>query len=61
MERIFIKPAEGRLVRDPLNKTYLPADGADVAVSTYWLRRLKSGEVLEVKPPVKIAPSPVKK
>lgn len=43
-----VKPAEGRAVRDPAKRTLLPADGADVTLDTFWLRRLRDGDVVEV-------------
>lgn len=43
-----IKPAEGRAVRDPVKRTLLPADGADVTLDAFWRRRLRDGDVVEV-------------
>lgn len=43
-----VKPAEGRAVRDPVKRTLLPADGADVTLDTFWRRRLRDGDVVEV-------------
>ena len=46
-----LKPATGVVVLDPASRLPLPAEGADVAPSAYWLRRLRAGDVLEVAPP----------
>lgn len=43
-----LKPAEGRAVRDPVKRTLLPADGADVTLDVFWRRRLRDGDVVEV-------------
>ena len=45
-----IKPREGFIVRDPLTREVLPAKGAEVEISVYWLRRLKGGDVVAVEP-----------
>lgn len=49
--RIFIKPANSDVqVRNPdRNGEHLPVDGAEVERSTYWIRRLKDGDVIESK------------
>lgn len=57
MKTMHIRPAEGRLVRDPKSKQPIPAEGAEVERSSYWLRRLKDGDVVETtrkKPAAKI-------
>lgn len=38
-------PKPGLLVRDPLTMEPLPAGGAPKPLTTYWLRRLKDGDV----------------
>lgn len=43
-----LKPAEGRAVRDPVKRTLLPEDGADVTLDAFWRRRLRDGDVVEV-------------
>ena len=48
--RKVLKPAEGRLVRDPVTKQPLPPEGKEVEMSSYWTRRVASGEVVEVQP-----------
>lgn len=48
METRFLKPATPELVvRDPANGRALPADGAEVELNTYWVRRLRDGDVVE--------------
>lgn len=43
---MFVRPAEGLQVRDPATKRLLPSDGKEVPESSYWLRRLKCGDVV---------------
>jgi hypothetical protein len=41
-----VRPRSGLLVRDPANPPIpLPAEGAEVPRTTYWLRRLAKGDV----------------
>lgn len=50
---MFIKPAPGLKVRDPITKLHLPEAGITVSeTDTYWVRRLRDGDVVEVKPAV---------
>lgn len=55
---MFIKPAAAGLkIRDPITKMHLPAEGAEVSFSSpkalnYWIRRMRSGEVIECPPPI---------
>lgn len=44
-----IKPAPGLRLADPVTGDYLPEGGALVPRSGFWLRRLKDGDVVEVK------------
>ncbi len=52
---MFVKPAkQGLVIRRPEIKkgnNILPDTGADVPENSYWLRRLKSGDVLKTQPP----------
>ncbi|WP_337440513.1 DUF2635 domain-containing protein [Desulfovibrio sp.] len=50
MDKIFAKPAPGRLVRHPETGDPLPAEGALVIRSPYWIRRLKDGDVTLATP-----------
>lgn len=65
MEKIKVKPAPDLQVRDPFTKQPLPADGAEVPASTYWLRRIKDGDVLVVssdtKPQPQVKPAAARK
>ncbi len=45
---IKLKPYEGYEVTNPETGTKLPRDGATVARSTYWERRLAEGVVVDV-------------
>ncbi|TAN73187.1 MAG: DUF2635 domain-containing protein [Magnetospirillum sp.] len=48
-----IKPAAGRIIRDPANAQVLPAEGREVHGNRlYWLRLLHVGDVVaaEIKP-----------
>lgn len=51
MNQIFIKPVEGRSVRDPDTKEILNPDGEHKIKSGYWLKRIKQGDVVEAKAP----------
>jgi hypothetical protein len=55
LPKITIKPRAGFIVRDPTSKQALPPEGKAVVVTSYWARRLASGDVVEVKP---AAPKP---
>lgn len=48
MDRIFIQPAPGLLVRKPVGG-YLAEAGEEVNRDSYWLRRLADGDVVETK------------
>lgn len=49
-ERIFVKPAQGLLVRKPVGG-YLLDKGEWVNRETYWLRRLGDSDVVEADDP----------
>lgn len=48
--RVLVKPAEGRLVRDPDTYQALPPGGAPVDMNSYWQRKLMAGDVV-IDPP----------
>lgn len=46
-----VKPAiQGAIIRDPITRQPLPAEGRDVPDNSFWRRRLADGEVVLVKP-----------
>lgn len=47
--RVHLKPAEGLKVRQPDGQV-LPEEGKEVELTTYWRRRLRDGDVVEIKP-----------
>jgi len=47
--RMIIKPSGNFLVRDPVTKAHLKPEGEVKPRNNYWLRRLASGEVVEVE------------
>jgi len=50
MKTLFLKPAKGLTVRDPISGQPLAADGETKPATQYWQRRLKDGDVIESKP-----------
>ena len=46
---IKVKPKQGVMVRDPETREPLKAEGEMKPRDTYWLRRIKDGDVIEVK------------
>lgn len=48
-ETVFVRPAAGRVVRDPVTREALPEGGLEVPRNSYWLRRLRDGDVIEGK------------
>lgn len=65
--KIFIKPGPNPLkpggflhIRDPDTFVPLSVDGEFKVLGSYWMRRIKDGDVLETKPPSKKA-TPKKK
>lgn len=51
MNTLRVKPAAGLLVRAPDTREPLPAAGAEVPATPYWLRRLADGDVTLQPPP----------
>lgn len=43
--QVKIKPVNKRRVLDPATKTPIPEKGINVELTTYWRRRIMSGEV----------------
>lgn len=49
-DQMFVKPSrEGLIVRDPVSLLVLPAEGALKPRSSFWVRRLNCGDVIEVE------------
>lgn len=46
-DKLFVKPAKGLLVRDPVSLQPLPEQGRVVPRDSHWMRRLKAGDVVE--------------
>lgn len=51
MDRVQLRPAEGRLVRDPASGEPMPAEGLEVEMNIFWHRRLADGDVQPVPAP----------
>jgi len=51
MATMYVVPAEGLVIRDPVTLIPLPLEGAEVPLSQHWLRRLERGDVREVPRP----------
>jgi len=56
---MHVKPIAGRQVPDPEKGGILPSDGRVVELTSYWLRRLRDGDVVEV--PAKTKPKESRK
>lgn len=56
---MHVKPNAGRQVPDPEKGGILPSDGRVVELTSYWLRRLRDGDVVEV--PAKTKPKESRK
>jgi hypothetical protein len=55
--QLYLIPKAGITVRDPATGQPLPAAGGNKPRTSYWLRRLRDGDVSEGEPP-KAAPAP---
>lgn len=53
---MFVKPAPGLRIRGP-NRQLLPAEGAEVPESSFWMRRLRSGDVALAPAPIEVVPT----
>lgn len=50
MNELILKPAPGLEIRKP-EGGFLKTEGEQVAPLTYWMRRLRAGDVLPAAPP----------
>lgn len=53
MTELHIKPVPGVVVRDPDTLEPLPEKGDKKPRNSFWLRRLKDGDVVEIMPVTK--------
>lgn len=53
-ERIFVKPAPGKVVRKPVGG-HLAEAGELVNTESYWLRRIADGDVVQADAPAEKA------
>lgn len=49
---MFVKPGPNRRVRYPESDRLLPETGAEIPLSTYWVRRLNCGDVVVFDVPI---------
>ena len=61
MKLIYVKPQEGLTVLDERTARAIPAAGANLPDTPYVRRRLKQGDLVEVKETAATAPAPAKK
>lgn len=50
-DKVYVIPAEGLKVRDPVTLEHIPDEGAFVPQTTYWRRRIKCRDVAIGKAP----------
>lgn len=48
MKEFYIKPVANRLVRDPVSGAQLIEAGEFKPMNSYWLRRLRDGDVVVI-------------
>ncbi len=48
---MFVKPAPGIKVRDPISRIHIPETGKEVPESSYWIRALANKDVVACAPP----------
>jgi len=51
MNRAWLVPKPGLVVRDPVTGAALPEEGAEKPLTAYWLRRLQDGDASQGKRP----------
>jgi len=50
-----VYPVAGALIRDPVKRDLLPAEGRTVVPSVYWRRRIRDGDATLTAPVVVVA------
>jgi hypothetical protein len=60
MESIFVKPADGMMVRNPETNLFLAPEGEMVPRDSFWLRRIADGSVTLADAPAAEQAAPVK-
>jgi hypothetical protein len=56
---VRVKPAiPGTIIRDPHTKRALPDEGGEVPENSFWVRRLRDGDVVHVSAPEPPAAKP---
>jgi len=48
---MFVKPVEGREVRDPVTQQPVPPEGREVPDTAFWNRRVRDGDLKDATPP----------
>lgn len=48
MKKVFVKAKGNLVVRHPENYKRLKEEGEEVPLDSYWIRRIRSGDVIEV-------------
>lgn len=48
-QTMVVKPKENLKIVDPVTGRALPPEGAKVVQSSYWLRRIAEGDVIEMQ------------
>jgi hypothetical protein len=43
--RLFVKPKNGMIIRDPKTQLPLPEGGKEVPDNSFWTRRIQGGDV----------------
>ena len=55
---MFVKPVEGRMIRDPVSFVPVPPEGREVTETDYWLLAVRDGDLQLVEPPP-LRPNPI--
>lgn len=55
--KVFVKPCEGRAVRDPITYRLLKAEGESKPLDQYWQRRIRDKDVEASPDPEAAAPA----